>query len=121
MDPIGFGLESYDALGRFRETEANRPDCVIEGQGNMEGVGAFSGPGELADLVAANEGLDACVARQLYRYAVGKTDLEKEDDAILTRLVKSATTDSALRLDTLMMEYVKSEAFRFRREEGGAP
>jgi hypothetical protein len=120
MDPIGFGLENYDALGQYRDTELNKPECVIDGQGAMEGVGTFKGPGELADLVAANEGLDACVARQLYRYAVGKTELGKEDNAILLRLVEDASGDTGLRLDTLILDYVRSEAFRFRREEGGA-
>jgi hypothetical protein len=117
MDPIGFGLERYDAAGRYREIEPNRPDCPIDGSGTFEGVGTFSGPAELSDLVLAAGGLDDCVASQLYRYAVGRSDLDYRDDALVRRLVSEAAAGGGLRLDQFILGYVASEGIRYRREE----
>ncbi len=56
MDPLGFGLENYDTLGRYREFEIDNPEtadvdestCAIPGEGEITGVGTFRGPAELA-------------------------------------------------------------------------
>jgi hypothetical protein len=118
MEPVGFGLESYDASGRFRTTELDRPDCVIDGQGTLEGVGEFEGPSELGELLIESGKLDACVARQIYRYTMGRFALDEADLTLLDRLVADATGDGeAMRLDQLMGELVASEAFQLRREE----
>lgn len=117
MDPIGFGLENYDAAGRYRPTEPNRPDCVIDGQGVFDGVGNFNGPAELADLMLKAGGVDQCVAQQLYRYGVGRTELDFRDQALLDRLVADASGQGGLRLDQFILDFVTSDAIRFRREE----
>lgn len=117
MDPIGFGLERYDAAGRYRETEPNRPDCPIDGSGSFEGVGAFNGPAELADLMLSAGGVDTCVATQLYRYAVGRSDLDGHDSALIGRLVAGAGADGGLKLDRYIFDYVTSDSIRYRRDE----
>jgi hypothetical protein len=117
MEPVGFGLENYDAAGRFRSTETERPECTIDGQGSLEGVGEFQGPSELAGLLVDSGKLDACVARQIYRYTMGRFELDEPDLKLLERLVSEATGDGeAMRLDQLMSELVASEAFQLRRE-----
>jgi hypothetical protein len=118
LEPVGFGLESYDAAGRFRTTEPDRPDCPIDGQGTLEGVGSFSGPAELSDLMIAAGQVDACVATQLIRFAAGRYDLGGYDQRLQKRLAEAASAaDGQLHFDTLLMELVASEAFRHRREE----
>jgi hypothetical protein len=117
MDPIGFGLENYDAAGRYRTTEPNRPDCPIDGQGDLQGVGTFQGPAGLADLIVQNGEIEGCVAQQLYRFAIGRRDLDDHDQAILSRLVSAASAEGGLRIDQFITEYVSSDAFRFRRDE----
>jgi hypothetical protein len=117
MDPIGFGLENYDASGAFRETDIDRPDCVIDGQGEFAGVGTFSGPAELGALAVESGAVEACVARQLYRFAVGRTELDEHDDAFLARLVEDSSTEDGMHMLPWITEYVSSEAFRYRREE----
>jgi hypothetical protein len=117
MDPIGFGLENYDASGAFRETDIDRPDCVIDGQGEFAGVGTFSGPAELGALAVESGAVEACVARQLYRFAVGRTELDEHDDAFLARLVEDASTEDGMHMLPWITQYVSSEAFRHRREE----
>ena len=117
MDPIGFGLEKYDAAGRYRETEANRPDCPIDGDGAFDGVGTFNGPAELADLMLEAGGVDDCVASQLYRYAVGRAKLDTYDNALVGRLVSESAASGGLRLDEFILDYVSSNAIRYRRDE----
>lgn len=118
MDPVGFGLENFDSLGRFREAEVDRPECVIDGMGTLEGVGEFTGPRELGQLMVEAGDVDVCVAQQLYRYAVGRFQLDEPDMALVSRLVDLAHEDGeALRLDSFIRDYVASEAFQLRREE----
>lgn len=116
MDPIGFGLENYDAAGRYRDTQPNRPDCVIDGNGNFEGLGTFNGPAQLADLILGDGGVDECVASQLYRYAVGRAKLDTRDKEFVKNLVTASTQGGGLKLDQFILDYASSEAIRYRRE-----
>jgi Protein of unknown function (DUF1592)/Protein of unknown function (DUF1588)/Protein of unknown function (DUF1595)/Protein of unknown function (DUF1587)/Protein of unknown function (DUF1585) len=118
MDPIGFGLERYDASGALRTAEAERPECVIPGDGEFVGVGTFNGPAELAALAVESGLVEACVARQLYRFAVGRTALDDYDEAFLARLVQEGSAEGGLELVAFIGAYVGSDAFRYRREEG---
>ncbi|MCH9681592.1 MAG: DUF1592 domain-containing protein, partial [Deltaproteobacteria bacterium] len=118
MDPIGFGLEAYDASGAFRSAQADRPECTIPGDGDFLGVGTFNGPAQLADLAIESGMVEACVARQLYRFAVGRTELDDYDEAFLDRLVEDSTGAGGLAMLDLVSAYVGSDAFRYRREEG---
>lgn len=115
MDPVGFGLEAYDAAGRFRTHQSDRPDCPIPGEGMFDGQ-TFSGPGELADLMLETGGVEECVASQLYRYAIGRSELDKHDKAFLRKLIKASSKDAGLRFDSFILEYATSDAIRFYRE-----
>lgn len=117
MEPVGFGLENYDMAGRYREHEPDRPDCPIDGEGSLEGIGSFSGPAELSDLIVASGDVDACIAEQLYRFAAGRHALQTNDRNLIARLVEEASTEGHLRFDRLLLDLVSSDAFRHRREE----
>ncbi len=117
IDPVGFGLENYDAAGRFRAFEPDRPDCPIDGKGTMPGVGDFTGPAELADMVATSPKINACVATHLYQFAMGRLDFKSQDKKLLERLVDVASIDGEIYLQTLIIELVAADAFRYRREE----
>ena len=117
MDLIGFGLERYDATGAFRTIEPDRPDCVLTGEGDFVGVGTFNGPAELAELAVESGLVEACVSLQLYRFAIGRTELDNHDRALLQRLVADSSGDDGLALGAFISQYVASEAFRHRRIE----
>jgi hypothetical protein len=120
MDPIGFGLENYGADGGYRATEPDRPDCPIDGEGDFAGTGTFNGPSGLSDLAVASGFVEACVVKQLYRFAIGRTELDQYDDALVDRLATESSADG-MRLFDFITRYVTSEAFRYRRDEEVSP
>ncbi len=117
LEPVGFGLENYDSAGRYIETERDRPDCPIDGKGNLDGVGDFSGPAELSNLMIEAGKVDECVATQLLRFALGRFELDAEDENFVSRLVGEASGENGLEMRKLLVGMLTSEAFRHRREE----
>jgi hypothetical protein len=76
MDPVGFGLEKYDRFGRFRSYDyladgSPNMSCPIAGQGELTGIGTFSGPAALADLLVQSGQAEACMIRRLYQFGFG--------------------------------------------------
>ena len=120
MDSIGLGLESYDAAGRWRANEPDRPDCPIEGHGIVyEGaaiVGEFDGPVGLADLLIQSPSLNQCIVSQVYKFAIGRGELDVTDQAFLGTMLESFG-DSELVFDEVLLRLVESPEFRHRREE----
>lgn len=69
MDPIGLGLEHYDAIGAYRETDAGSP---IDASGELPGERSFEGPDDLRRLIAEDEAFTECLIKNLYTYALGR-------------------------------------------------
>src|SRR5262249_26165325 len=86
MDPVGFGLENYDQLGRYRTVEADHPECTILGRGELKGIGASHGPAELEDRMLAARLVDGCLVQNVYRFAAGRTNLDDADLAVVQKL-----------------------------------
>lgn len=123
IDPVGFGLENYDSQGRFRTHEPDNPDtpedeseCEISGEGRLSGIGDFSGPAELGQLAVEAGLLDACAVTQLYRFAMGRYELDQLDQAFISHVLERQDGEP-FRFDDLLVEFVASEAFGYRREE----
>lgn len=122
-DPIGFGLEAYDDLGRFRthesppETCPDRPAdaCPIEGRGELVGVGTFAGPGELGSLVAQTDELATCMVRRLFHYAMGRADTPS--DRPVVDALRGRFESSGEDLRELLVAFVAAEPFAYRVEE----
>lgn len=114
MDPIGFGLENYDIGGVFRATDDGKPECVISGQGELPGVGTFSGPKELADRLIESGKLERCVAQHYLGYVAGRPLTPEEDPAV--DALHQAFTEQGYDFRQMMIDYVASEAFGYRRE-----
>lgn len=126
MDPIGFGLENFDREGRYRTHDIDTldgsptfgeelPDCEIAGDGEVAGVGTFHGPAELADLLIDNDLLGPCAATQFYRFARGRT--EDGDDTAAIDDLKARFKASDYNFHELILGYVTSTPFFYRREE----
>lgn len=81
FDPIGEGLEQFDRAGRRREHDDDNETCAIDGQGELPGIGTFSGPGELASLLSQENAIPGCFVRHLLNYTRGTTTLSPGDEA----------------------------------------
>jgi hypothetical protein len=70
MDPVGFGLENFDGVGKFRTTEVGK---AIDASGVVEDLDGlkFNGPEDLAHKLAASPELGQCLAAQLTSYIFG--------------------------------------------------
>jgi hypothetical protein len=113
MDGIGFGLEGYDARGSFRLHDEGKPECPIEGQGELLGAGEFSGPAELGALLSESGKLSRCLVERVYQLGVGRSPLP-EDDAFLRALRSGGGGGAQTRLRELLLDWVSSEGFRTR-------
>ncbi len=115
MDPIGFGLENYDKAGVFRATETGKPECPIDGAGDLLGVGPFNGPAGLADKLLASGELEACVVTQLYRFATGRREATEDTPVIQGLATKFVQNDHGFA--PLLLEVVADNGFGFRRAQ----
>lgn len=116
MDPIGLGLENYDAVGRWRDTEAG---MKIDPSGVLPDGASFSGAQELTALLTKDPGLPACVGANLFTYAVSRRpEAGTADGQHVERIVRAAAGGgSVVRLRDLLLAVVTSDPFRLRRGE----
>lgn len=77
-DPIGLGLEQFDAIGAPREVENG---AVIDASGDLDGD-AFRGVAEMGQAFRNHPALVPCVVETLYQYAVGRETLAAERPAL---------------------------------------
>ncbi len=112
LDPIGFGLENFDAVGRWREKDA--AGGPIDSAGRLPGGATFSSPGELKKLLAERKAdLSRNLAERLTAYALGR-QLEGYDEIVVDRILKRVAEDDH-RLKTIVLEVVTSYLFTHRR------
>jgi len=114
IDPIGFGFESYDGIGRFRTVEnGGLPiDNLGELAGSRDADGTFRGAPELGKRLAASAEVGDCVARQWFRYASGRMDTAA--DACTLQTLGSAFAASGRDLRELLIAATQTDGFRFR-------
>lgn len=114
LDPIGFGLEKFDAIGRWRERDQN--GLAIDASGELPGEKRFSGPADLKAILAARE---ADVARSLVEkllaYALGRK-LEGYDEIVVENLMGELAADG-YRMRAILDGVVGSYPFTHRRIE----
>jgi hypothetical protein len=118
MDPIGFGFEHFDAIGHWRDTEANLP---IDATGELLFVkepGPFDGVQELAAMLVGSIELDDCMSLQWFRYAYGRA--ETADDAGSLAYI-AGQFGSGHRILDLIVSLTQTEAFLYRKNEGDSP
>ena len=111
MDPLGFALENFDAIGSWREvSEAGTP---IDATGMLPNGVKFQGPAGLrAVLLAREDRFAATVTDRLLAYAIGR-GLGYADRPTVRRIVRDATADH-YRWSSLILGVVNSVPFRMR-------
>ncbi len=120
MDPLGFGLERFDAVGARRSSEGGE---AIDDRGTWPGGEAFEGPAGLRGVLVARRGLFArCLAEKLLCYALGR-GIGRADRCFVDAIVARLDADPAGRFETLVAAIVGTPAFRERSDpiSKGAP
>src|SRR5215468_11159925 len=107
MDPLGFALENYDAIGRWRDTTEG---SSVDATGKLPDGTSFDGPAGLRSLMAAHRDEFALtVTRKLMTYAIGR-EVEYFDEPAVRQIVReSATAD--YRWSSLVLGIVRSKPF----------
>lgn len=111
IDPLGFGLENFDAIGRWRTRDANGDP--IDSRAILPGDIVFSTPKELKDLLLASDELFLRnISRKMLAYALGRP-LEYYDEAVVTDLVAELRKND-LEIHSLILSIISSHPFQHR-------
>jgi hypothetical protein len=109
IDPVGFGMENYDAIGRYRQSENGRP---IDARGELTGTdvdGVYTGGVELANKLAGSAIVRQCAAIQAARWAFGRPEIET--DRATAKLIDAQFGAAGLDLRELLVATAKTESF----------
>ena len=128
MDPIGFGLENFDAIGAWRDKEAialpgrgegggggrgrgNRVQLAIDTQGEIAGIpnSTFTDARQLGKILADSPVCQKCIVRQMFRYSYGR--LETAADEAVVDQIFTGFKDSGFRFKTLLLGLIQSPEF----------
>jgi hypothetical protein len=111
LDPLGFGLENFDAVGAWRDQDDG---VVIDSSGTLPSGESFRGPKELrAILKAHTQDFARCLTEKMLTYALGR-GLDEPDHCAVDQIVKSLES-SRYRFTALVFGIVKSDPFQKRR------
>jgi hypothetical protein len=108
MDPIGFALERYDAIGVYRDVDEN--NLPIDSTSSVEGH-AVDGPLDLAALVAELPEVGACVARRFYEHG-GAHLAGRGDESSVDKLVEIFVS-SDYTFKELVLALVTNDGYRY--------
>ena len=111
MDPIGFALEHYDALGRWRETDNGEP---IDASGVLPGGAKIDGEVQLAQALEKDPRFIDCATRKLFAYALGRVPAPA-DERRIKGLVNAFAKDD-FKTEELIVTIIASDAFRMRQD-----
>lgn len=115
MDPLGFGFENYDPVGRWREHEGGLP---IDASGEIVGTdvaGPFVGPRELAERLAQSETVANCYVEQWFAYGYGR--VTTPEDMCSRDQLRQAFRAGDQRITDLILALTETDAFLRRRVE----
>lgn len=115
IDPVGFGFEAYDAVGRYREEEGGK---AVDASGDMvdvELMGAgthapFFTLGELGGILAESDAAQVCFTRNVWRFTMG---FEEESGDLCA--IEALTAESA-DVQDLLIQLITSPEFVQREQ-----
>ncbi len=112
IDPLGFALENYNAIGQWRDRDGASP---VDAMGTLPDGTTFKGPEELKKLILTKyrDTFVRSLAEHLLTYALGRK-ADYMDASAVQEIVKAVDKDG-YRLSRLVVEVIKSYPFRHRR------
>ena len=117
MDAMGFALENYDAIGKWRMSERGKP---IDAMGKLATGASFSGPMELQEFIAEKKlsAFTRCLTEKLLTYGVGR-GMEYYDRVAIEKIAHKVS-QKGKGLQDLIVEVVISVPFAFVGERSAS-
>lgn len=114
MEPLGFGFENYDFMGRWQTTEAGQ---AIDVSGEVIGAGEIDGPfvgaAALSSKLETSAQVRECLVRQWFRFSLGRGELPEDE---CTRSALNARfQETGGDFQDLLITLTRSDAFRRRQ------
>ena len=110
MDPIGFALEHFDPIGRWRDTDQGQ---AIDATGQFDDGRKFDGAHELAQVIKGDPRFGECATQKVLSYALGRTP--REGDVTRLSALTKGFADGQHRTKALIVSIIHNDAFRMRR------
>lgn len=111
MDPIGFGLENFDAIGSYRTMDSG---VAVDSSGQLPGGMPFNGAAQLGAILASDVRVPGCVTEKFMTFAVGRL-LDQQDDPQWIAYLSGHAQATDGSLTSIIRTVVQSDAFRSRR------
>jgi hypothetical protein len=118
MDPIGFALENFDGLGKWRDTYNEASEGAIDSSGVLPDGTPFNGPAGLREILLTKK-RDVYVenfTERLLTYALGR-GVEEYDRPIIRRITRQSAQDD-YRWSSIILNIVKSLPFQLSQTRG---
>jgi hypothetical protein len=113
MDPLGFGLENYDAIGRWRTKDGNFP---VDSSGTLPDGRTFSGPAQMRAILGAQlPQFSRAMIEKMMTYALGRG--LRSYDRVTVDAINNKVAAGEYRFQTLIREIAESLPFQSRRGE----
>lgn len=113
MDPLGFGFENFDGIGKYRSKDGEFP---IDSSGVLPTGEKFNGPMELVDILTiSGDSFARTLTERMLVFALGR-GLDYYDECAVDKIMKQLKKDD-YRFQTMMLHIVLSDPFQKRRGE----
>jgi hypothetical protein len=116
FDPLGFGFESFDAIGRYRTKDAAgvAVDTGVEIMGTRQLDGKVADGVELMAKLANADEVRECVARQWMRFGLGRLEDDGADAGSIVAALQSMKTSNG-KIADLLVTLAQSDSFRHQK------
>jgi hypothetical protein len=117
INPVGFAFENYDAVGAWRDTDANMPvnasGTFVFGSGEV----SFKNAVEFSKAIATSKEARDCFTKQFLEYTLRRPTLDSEEASI--KAISEAFATSGYDLKELLLATTKTRAFTHRKPLAG--
>jgi len=111
IDPVGFSLENYDAVGQYRTTENG---VTIDASGKLpQATAVVSGAVQLAQQLADSEQVQQCFAQHWVEYGYGRSLHASPEDKCLQEKINTAFKASGYNVKQLLLDLTQTTAFQY--------
>jgi hypothetical protein len=116
MDTIGFGLQNFDPIGRWRDQDNGQP---VDSSGALPSGESFSGPLDLVAILNQRKSeFGRCLTEKMLTYALGR-GVEWFDKCAVDDILMQLEKDD--HFATLILGVVNTAAFQMRRVQPASP